>query len=144
MKDFVSRRDIEVSFETGLTVFAVFDPDHAAQFVEDAIADEARERVDEDDEPPFEDPADAPPAEERVVYRWEEGFYVLDLLPSEPPEEGKARGMGVGRPDMGYGRAVARGEIKILSVRRPSGKPLFTIEASMKEGRIRNEMHLHK
>jgi hypothetical protein len=32
---------------------------------------------------------------------------------------------------MGYGKAVRDGEIKILSIRRPSGKPLFTIEAQL-------------
>jgi hypothetical protein len=68
------------------------------------------------------------PPEARVVYRWPDGFYVQDLLPAELPAEGKAMGMCVGRPDMGYGAAVRAGECKILSLRRPSGKPLFTIE----------------
>jgi hypothetical protein len=65
-----------------------------------------------------------------VVYRWPDGFYVQDLLPSELPAEGKTMGMCVGRADMGYGKAVREGTAKILSLRRPSGKPLFTIEAA--------------
>ena len=76
------------------------------------------------------------PAEERIVHRWPDGFYVLDLLPQELPKEGKNMGMCVGRPDMGYARAVAQGQTKILSLRRPSGKPLFTIEVSVQKGRI--------
>ena len=76
----------------------------------------------------------SPPPEERVVYRWPDGFYVQDLLPSELAAEGKAMGMCVGRADMGYGQAVRDNEIKILSLRRPSGKPLFTFEASIAKG----------
>jgi hypothetical protein len=34
---------------------------------------------------------------------------------------------------MGYGKAVRDGEIKILSLRRPSGKPLFTFEAALND-----------
>jgi hypothetical protein len=103
----------------------------------ESVAEAVREAIDEafaeaeDRAPDDADPTDAAPPEERVVFRWPDGFYVQDLLPSELVAEGKAMGMCVGRPDMGYGKAVRKGEIKILSMRRPSGKPLFTIEAEL-------------
>jgi PcfJ-like protein len=74
-----------------------------------------------------------PPPEERVLYRWPDGFYVQDLTPQELSAEGKVMGMCVGRPEMGYGKAVRDKEIKILSLRRPSGKPLFTFEAALND-----------
>ncbi len=94
------------------------------------LADQAREELDQIEVPDTKDLPGAPPPEERVVFRWPDGFYIQDLLPSELPAEGKTMGMCVGRPDMGYGKAVRAGECKIFSLRRPSGKPLFTIEAT--------------
>lgn len=127
----LDKHDLQFDFDTGITVYAKIDTDSLEQRVLDDIHQEVEDQRSRDEDQ-FEDPAHAPGVEERIVYRWPDGFYVLDLLPSELPEEGKAMGMCVGRPDMGYGRAVREGEIKILSVRSPSGKPLFTIEAERK------------
>lgn len=74
--------------------------------------------------------------EDRVVFRYPDGWYVQDLRPEELPGEGKEMRMCVGRDDMGYMDAVERGEIKILSMRDPRGKPKFTIEVALdKKGR---------
>jgi hypothetical protein len=73
----------------------------------------------------------ATPPEQRVVYRFADGFYVQDLLSTELKDESKAMGICVGDDRYGYTSAVKRGETKIFSLRRPSGKPLFTIEAKM-------------
>lgn len=100
----------------------------------ESIESLVRQALDDIEVPDDADAPGAPTPDERVVYKWPDGFYVQDLLPSELPAEGKAMGMCVGRPDMGYGKAVRNGEIKILSVRRPSGKPLFTIEAILPKG----------
>ncbi len=97
----------------------------------DKVTERALENLSEED--PLGPVAGEPPPEERVLYRWKDGFYVQDLTPQELPAEGKNMGMCVGRPDMGYGRAVRNGEIKILSLRRPSGKPLFTFEAALND-----------
>lgn len=112
--------------ETGNMAYALVSWSH--------IADLARDLIAEIEIPDDKDAPDARPPEERVVYKWADGFYVQDLLPSELAAEGKTMGMCVGRPDMGYGKAVRLGDIKILSLRRPSGKPLFTIEAILKQG----------
>lgn len=117
----------EWTFDTGLYMVATFDEGDLEEQVREALDESAGDLPDEHDLP------GAPPPEERVVYRWPDGFYVQNLLPSELAAEGKAMGMCVGRPDMGYGRAVRAGEIMILSLRRPSGKPLFTIEAALAE-----------
>lgn len=99
----------------------------------DHLEQQAREAIDEIEIPDDKDRHGELPPEERVVFRWPDGFYVQDLLPSELPLEGKTMGMCVGRPDMGYGKAVRSGECKILSLRRPSGKPLFTIEEDIRD-----------
>lgn len=79
----------------------------------------------------------AAPPEQRIVYRFKDGFYVQDLLSSELKAEGAAQGICVGQGQYGYAGAVKRGDTKIFSLRRPSGKPLFTIEASVdREGRV--------
>jgi hypothetical protein len=114
---------LEFDFDTGMYMVAsIKNWEH--------IADSAREGIDEVEVPDDKDMPGALPPESRVVYRWPDGFYVQDLLPSELPAEGKTMGMCVGRADMGYGKAVREGTAKILSLRRPSGKPLFTIEAA--------------
>lgn len=112
--------------ETGSTAYALVNWS--------GMADMARDLIAEIEIPDDQDKPDALAPEDRVVYKWADGFYVQDLLPSELAAEGKTMGMCVGRPDMGYGKAVRQGEIKILSLRRPSGKPLFTIEAILKQG----------
>lgn len=130
------KRYYDHTFETGVTVYAKLETESVADDCRSAIDQRVEEleydrRQAEEEMADDADPEGAADPEERIVYRWPDGFCVLDLLPSELPAEGKAMGMCVGRPDMGYGRAVRAGEIKILSVRRPSGKPLFTIEAEL-------------
>ena len=121
VKDF-SRSSYDTDWDTG---------HYARAYVNwDAIDILVRDAIDDIEIPDTRDMPGAKPPEQRVVYRWRDGFYVQDLLPSELPAEGKTMGMCVGREDMGYGKAVREGEAKILSLRRPSGKPLFTIEAS--------------
>lgn len=100
----------------------------------DKVTESALEKLAEED--PLGPLVGEAPPEARVLYRWKDGFYVQDLTPQELPAEGKKMGMCVGRPDMGYGKAVRDGEIKILSLRRPSGKPLFTMEAELEDGAI--------
>lgn len=135
--DLYKKSYFDFTFDSGSTVHATVDLDSVMESITNEINEHTPELEDADD------PPDAKPPEERVVYRWPDGFYVLDLLPSELAEEGKTMGMCVGRADMGYGRAVRDGEIKILSVRRPSGKPLFTIEAEL-DNRRRDEVVIKK
>lgn len=114
---------LEWNWETGDNVCAWIDWDSAAEAIIKLLKElEVADGV---------DLPDAKPPAERVVHRWPDGFYVQDLLPSELAAEGREMGMCVGRPDMGYGKAVREGEIKILSLRRPNGRPLFTIEANL-------------
>lgn len=72
-----------------------------------------------------------PPEEDNRIMELADGFYVADLSPQELPLEGKKMGICVGQPSYGYGRAVMEGGTKILSLRRPSGKPLLTFEVEM-------------
>jgi hypothetical protein len=85
------------------------------------------------------EPEDVAAVEERVVHRFDDGFYVQNLLASELPAEGKRQRMCVGRPDMGYMRAVREGLTAIWSLRKPSGKPLLTFELELDDqGRPRD------
>lgn len=118
---FYDRRSIDYEIDVS-GYYVVFELDEDALW--QALADSYEpEDIDED--------VTMPP-EERVVYRFKDGFYVLDLLPSELAEEGEIQGICVGDPGMGYRARVKQGTTKIFSLRRPSGKPLFTIEASVK------------
>ena len=102
---------------------------------DDKAAAEMKELIDEPDvEPEW---AAAPP-EERVVHRFDDGFYVQRLAPDELAAEGKAMRMCIGRDDMGYTEAVRRGEIQILSLRTPAGRPKFTLEVEMDGGKIKS------
>lgn len=73
---------------------------------------------------------EAPP-EERVVYRFDDGFFVQRLTPEELPKEGDSMRMCVGDPGMGYANAVRRREIEILSLRTPAGRPKLTFEIKL-------------
>lgn len=128
VKDLERTYGVERNFDTGIEIGAWVNWDHCV----DACKGMLDEIEGSGDLPDDADPEDVP--EDRVVHRWPDGFYVQDLIPSELPAEGKAMGMCVGRPDMGYGKAVRQGEIKILSLRRPSGKPLFTFEVGLAQG----------
>ena len=72
--------------------------------------------------------------EERRIMELKDGFYVADLSPRELPIEGKKQGICVGQPQYGYAKAVRQGVTRILSLRRPSGKPLLTFEVSLDDG----------
>ena len=112
----------EYNFDPG--PWTDYDPDweKIEQAVEEALTGVEPEGGQE--EPPALDP-------KRVVHRFKDGAYVYDLVPADLPAEGRAMGHCVGRPGMGYGRAVHAGEIKILSLRTEAGRSKFTIEAKL-------------
>lgn len=122
-------RSVEHDWDLGETYDMYADWDA----IEQAVAEKLEEGAPGNASEEYEELAAKPP-EERVVHRWPDGFYVQDLLAEELPEEGKIQGICVGRPDMGYDKAVRKGEIKIFSLRRPSGKPLFTLEMELTKG----------
>lgn len=66
------------------------------------------------------------PPEERVVYRFPDGFYVLELTPDEMPAEGARNDAGlhhcIGQEEYGYPRAVRTGRGRAFSLRTPSGR----------------------
>lgn len=77
------------------------------------------------------------PEADQVLMNFPDGSYVRTLRASELPAEGKAMGICVGRAEYGYAKAVKANRTMILSLRRPSGKPLLTFEVSLepKQGR---------
>jgi hypothetical protein len=113
-------------------VYGELKEDDALAEIEDLISEYEPEEDEEEDEE-----WTATPPEERVVYRFDDGFYVQRLTPGELAEEGKAMRMCVGREDMGYAAALRKGEIQILSLRTPGGRPKFTFEVDMDGGKIK-------
>jgi len=71
------------------------------------------------------------PVEDRIFMRFPDKFYVVDLLAQELDKEGEVQNMCVGDPEHGYIQGVLNGDIKILSLRRPGGKPLLTFEVQL-------------
>jgi hypothetical protein len=90
-------------------------------------------REDLGDEPEEAGKPDERTFEERIIHRYANGSYVLDLKPEELDEEGRVLGMCVGRADMPYKRLVQRGQIAIWSIRTQAGRPKFTIEVELNE-----------
>jgi hypothetical protein len=70
--------------------------------------------------------------EDRIIYRFKDGGYVVDLLASELPAEGRGRGLCVGSKQFGFIQAVESGKNKIFSMRDADGTRLFTMQAILK------------
>jgi hypothetical protein len=70
--------------------------------------------------------------ESRIVYRFDDGSFVYDLLASELPAEGRGRALCVGSRQYDFIDSVERGTNKIFSMRDADGKRIFTIQAIMK------------
>jgi hypothetical protein len=136
---------------------AISDPEELAEFINETFSGTGRdfavftysnsidlwigyapdwEKIKEElGEPEAEAEAFTPP-EDRVVYRFKDGFYIQDLHSSELDKEGSELGICVGRCDMPYERMVKSGKAKILSLRTAGGRPKLTIEAQIENGKI--------
>jgi hypothetical protein len=79
------------------------------------------------------DPADRPdgdPTGEVVFHAYPDGYHWIDLVSEAAlSREGRRMGHCVGNAD--YRTALAEGEIRILSLRRPDGQPCVTVEATL-------------
>jgi len=134
------RPNIDISdLDSGLYFIADPNWDYIRNDVADAIGAEREpgERVPrgaEDLEPGWEfyregwAPIDTQAEEKRVIEGLEDGLYVAELSYGELTKEGSAQGICTGQFQYGYPQKVQAGKIKILSLRRPSGKPLLTFE----------------
>jgi uncharacterized protein YdaT len=71
------------------------------------------------------------PEAQRVLHRFKDGFYALELEPSEMPNESDQMHHCIGRKDHEYMSLVRRGKAMAISLRRPSGKPLLTFFVSL-------------
>lgn len=131
-EDLKKRHGIEI--DDYAQYYADMDPvwDRVIQAMNDTLSGQDTERV----------PEVGPPPEERILHRYEDGAYVLDLLPEElsaenRDAEGKRRGLCVGDPQYGYARALREGNTKILSLREADHTKVFTIEVRLKpDGKI--------
>ncbi len=193
--DLRPNRDIERTIETSMELRMIVDwvniTNQVAALIDGEV--ENRERDDRSREAVLPDIA-APPRPrpvQPIAFKWDDGFYVADLIDDDTPvypaeaagilgvpikqkdakkggtslekmiEDGRlelidgdkddptfergrvamaleSQDMGhcVGDANMGYMDGVRDGEIKIMSIRRPSSKPLFTIEAETSDGVI--------
>jgi hypothetical protein len=120
------KRGWELSIEVDNDIWCDLDPD------QDKILAAMKESL---GEPEGGTVAETPP-EERILHRYQDGSYVVDLLPSELKAESKELIHCVGQERYGYGRAIRAGETKILSLRRSNGERQFTIEAKLRDGKV--------
>lgn len=91
----------------------------------DSVENEIRDILSEEE---FVPEHAATPPEDRVVYRFDDDSFVLNLDAAELPDESRALGHCVGDPRHGYVAAVLRKEAAIWSLRTAAGKPKLTIE----------------
>lgn len=71
------------------------------------------------------------PPEERVLHRFDDGSYLVNLEAGELPDESAALGHCVGDASHGYIGAVLRGDTAIWSLRTAAGRPKLTIEVEL-------------
>lgn len=114
-------RDYEVS--AYVTYYADADPNWGKISAAVAATLEGEEPEGEDVDPTLEG---------RILYRFADGHYVVNLLARELPAEGRGRNICVGSSEYHYGEAINEGRTQIWSLRDSDGKRLFTIEVRMK------------
>ncbi len=86
------------------------------------------EDFEEDDNRPE---GDTRPEAERIVHRFPDGFYVLELTPTDMKAEGEEQGHCIGDPGQGFTGAVRNGRGKAWSIRTASGRPKISIFAAI-------------
>lgn len=112
------RSILSVSVEANLAVVARLNLERALESIKETLG------------PPDTEESIAA-VEERVVHRFDDGYYVQNLIATELPKEGRVQRMCVGRPEMGYMAAVRNKRTAIWSLRKPSGKPVLTFEIDL-------------
>lgn len=112
-------RKFGIDIEDYVRYFATADPDwdRVSEAMESSLSGEEPEGGEE-----------AEDIEDRIIYRFKDGWYVVDLLPEELPAEGRKRGLCVGSKQYGYAEAIKEGNTKILSMRDADDRRIFTIE----------------
>ena len=113
-----AKHAIEREWDTGETFDVYADWDKIAEAVQESLNEIGR--------PVEEDRPGTPPPEERVTYRFSDGFYIQELANSDLPGEGEELHHCIWKPEQGYVKALQKGWIRVFSLRRPSGKPLIT------------------
>jgi hypothetical protein len=130
--DYWDRPHFEKDLGYQAAVYGELKTGEALEELQELLQDKLDEHEEEEEAEPL---WVATPPEERVIHRFDDGFYVQRLTPDELGAEGKAMRMCVGRDDMGYKEAVRKGEIWILSMRTPAGRPKFTFEVGLRDGK---------
>lgn len=118
------RREFESS--EYVTYYGTGDPDWNK--IEEAVRESLGGEEPEDEEESYED---------RIVYRYKDGWFVVDLLASELRAEGRGRVLCMGDPSMGYIQAVEEGRNKIFSIRMPDNKRIWSVLGIVEDGKLR-------
>lgn len=123
--------DVLLDLKSGTTWGFNVDLDPTYSYVYTPDWDTIREQVEDElvgelpDEPLESD--DERTYEERKIYTFEDGAYWVELTTEELPEESVNLGHCVGQLAHGYPQMVRDGEVRVFSLRIPSGRSKLTI-----------------
>lgn len=112
------------------------DPSHAVYFKpdQDRIEQEIEEpllAIARADESQFEPEGEEESEEERTLYTFLDGAYVVRLTPEELPKMGDELGFCLGDAEHGYGQKLKKGESAFYAIKTPSGRPKIVIEIAL-------------
>lgn len=111
---------LEIYFDTGQALVMYPDFEKIGDYVAEQLGEEPIAESVEEREPG-----------ERVLLTLQDGFELVELLPSELKAQSRALGICVGDKRYGYGKAIKAGRTKILSLQTQAGKPKFTFEIAL-------------
>jgi hypothetical protein len=128
----------------GEYIYERLDPTHAVYWTPrdnwlDDFLGWARDRDPEGfvgDETQFESDEEPEDEEDRIVYTFEDGAYLLRMIPEDLPETGEELGQCIADPSHQYGSRLKAGDIELYSLRTPGGRPKFTIEIGLGSGKM--------
>ena len=107
------------------------EPSHAVYWSVEDSADEAiYEGLEQyaHDESQYESDGEPEPEEDRILYRFKDGAYVVRMIPEDLKECGEELGQCIKDAEHGYGDKLKNRDIDLYSLRTASGRPKLTIE----------------
>jgi hypothetical protein len=120
--------DAGVSFEVEPSHVAIFTPDW------ETIIEKVREELDEitsEDENQFYSDDEPEPEEDRILYTWKDGSYVVRMIPEDLVPTGEQLSQCLRDPEYGYGYKIKNNTHALYSIKTKAGRPRITIEVEL-------------
>ena len=118
------------SFDVEPSYIAILKPDW--ETIEENIMEELAELAHESEgEDQFYSVGEPEPEEDRILYTFKDGAYVLRMIPEDLRECGEELGQCIKDPEYNYSAKLNKGEIALYSIRTAEGRPKITIEIGL-------------